>query len=68
MKTKISVLSLFLLLLPLFAQAQTKRALVIGLGEQLDPTWRKIHGDKDVTVVCNMLKENYSQIFLAKPV
>lgn len=58
MKTKISVLSLFLLLLPLVAQAQTKRALVIGLGEQLDPTWRKIHGDKDVTVVCNMLKRH----------
>ena len=36
--------------------AQTKRALVIGLGEQQDKAWNKINGDKDVTLVQGMLK------------
>lgn len=29
----------------------TKRALVIGLREQVDPSWAKINGDKDVPYV-----------------
>lgn len=33
----------------------TKRALVIGLGEQKDPSWAKINGDKDVPYVKSML-------------
>lgn len=33
----------------------TKRALVIGLGEQKDPAWGKINGDKDVAYVKEML-------------
>lgn len=33
----------------------TKRALVIGLGEQEDPSWAKINGDKDVPYVKAML-------------
>lgn len=37
--------------------AQTKRALVIGLGVQQDKAWNKINGDKDVPYVLNMLKQ-----------
>lgn len=36
--------------------AQTKRALVIGLGEQQDKAWNKINGDKDVPLVQGVLK------------
>ncbi|MDY4031396.1 MAG: caspase family protein [Alloprevotella sp.] len=36
-------------------QAQTRRALVIGLGRQEDPAWNKINGDKDVSLVVDML-------------
>ena len=35
--------------------AQTKRALVIGLGEQLDTNWAKINGDKDIPIVTELL-------------
>ena len=45
----------FLLLLSLSTNAQTKRALVIGLGEQQDKAWNKINGDKDVAFVEGML-------------
>ena len=45
----------FLLLLSLSANAQTKRALIIGLGEQQDKAWNKINGDKDVALVQGML-------------
>lgn len=37
-------------------QAQTRRALVIGLGQQEDKAWGKINGDKDVAYVEEMLK------------
>lgn len=47
-------LLLFSLSMPI--NAQTKRALVIGLGEQQDKAWNKINGDKDVTLVQGMLK------------
>lgn len=47
---------LLLMLLPLSAMAQTKRALVIGLGAQKDPSWNKINGDNDVPHVVSMLK------------
>lgn len=40
----------------LIISAQTKRALVIGLGLQQDTSWTKINGDKDVPVVIEMLK------------
>ena len=43
-------------LLSLSVSAQTKRALVIGLGEQQDKAWNKINGDKDVPLVQGMLK------------
>lgn len=54
--------NIFLLLTFLFAlttvssAAQTRRALVIGLGEQTDPSWEKIHGDNDVEYVTKMLR------------
>ena len=55
---KIRIIIYFLLLLSLTVQlhAQTKRALVIGLGEQQDRAWKKINGDKDVPFVQAMLK------------
>ena len=37
-------------------QAQTRRALVIGIGQQEDIAWGKINGDKDVPFVQGMLK------------
>lgn len=36
--------------------AQTKRALVIGLGQQEDKAWAKINGDRDVPLVVKMLR------------
>ena len=54
MKTRI--ITYILLLLSLSVTAQTKRALVIGLGEQQDKAWNKINGDKDVPLVQGMLK------------
>lgn len=40
------------------SEANTRRAVVIGLGEQLDKSWSKINGDKDVPLVVSMLKAN----------
>lgn len=37
--------------------AQTKRALLIGLGQQQDTAWDKINGDKDVPYVRSLLKD-----------
>ena len=54
MRTRI--ITYLLLLLSLSVSAQTKRALVIGLGEQQDKAWNKINGDKDVPFVQVMLK------------
>ncbi len=50
------IITYLLLLLSLSVTAQTKRALVIGLGEQQDMAWNKINGDKDVPLVQGMLK------------
>lgn len=38
------------------AVAQNRHALVIGLGEQTDASWEKIHGDNDVEYVVKMLR------------
>lgn len=38
-------------------QAQTRRALVIGIGQQKDASWAKINGDKDVAFVLQMLQD-----------
>ena len=53
---RIKIITYFLLMLSLSVTAQTKRALVIGLGEQQDKAWNKINGDKDVPLVQAMLK------------
>lgn len=39
-------------------EGATRRAVVIGLGEQLDKSWGRINGDKDVPLVASMLKSN----------
>lgn len=52
---------LFFLSVPV--SAQTKRALVIGIGEQKDRNWAKINGDKDVPYVQQMLRNaEYKEI------
>ena len=56
MRIKIITYLLILLSLSVHVTAQTKRALVIGLGEQQDKAWNKINGDKDVSLVQGMLK------------
>lgn len=48
----IVILSIFL---SVSLSAQTRRALVIGLGEQQDKSWAKNNGDKDVPYVKEML-------------
>lgn len=53
---RIRIITYILLLFSLSVSAQTKRALVIGLGEQQDKAWNKINGDKDVLFVQAMLK------------
>ena len=49
-------------------QAQTRRALVLGLGQQEDIAWGKINGDKDVPFVQGMLKsagfKSVTQLFI----
>ncbi len=66
MKTRI--ITYILLLLSLSVRKQTKRALVIGLGEQQDKAWNKINGDKDVPLVQGMLKsagfKSVTQLFI----
>lgn len=56
MRIKIITYLLLLFSLSVPINAQTKRALVIGLGEQQDKAWNKINGDKDVPLVQGMLK------------
>lgn len=45
--------------LPHYIQAQIKRALVIGIGQQEDTAWDKINGDKDVSYVLELLNDAY---------
>lgn len=45
-----------LLFLSVSMSAQTRRALVIGVGQQKDKSWAKINGDKDVQYVQQMLR------------
>lgn len=54
-KMKVAFAACMLVFFSLSATAQTKRALVIGLGEQQDKAWNKINGDKDVPLVQEML-------------
>lgn len=49
----------------MYISAQTKRALVIGLGTQLDVSWGKINGDKDVPLVLSLLLDSgYKQDYI----
>lgn len=49
------------------AMAQTKRAIVIGLSSQLDCSWTKINGDKDIPYVLKMLRRaHFSDITILK--
>ena len=58
MKYILSILFIISMLFsPLTIQGHTRRALVIGLGEQLDKNWAKINGDKDVPYVTQMLRK-----------
>ena len=65
---RIILIIFYLLLLSLSVIAQTKRDLVIGLGEQQDKAWNKINGDKDVPFVQGMLKsagfKSVTQLFI----
>lgn len=57
MKRGIGILGFIMLLfLSVTAQAQTRRALIIGIGQQEDKAWGKINGDKDVAFVEEMLR------------
>lgn len=57
------IISALLVLSSVQLSAQTKRALVIGIGEQVDKSWAKINGDKDVPLVQQMLqKVGYTDI------
>ena len=59
----IIISSLGMLFASHITQAQTKRALVIGIGKQEDSAWNKINGDKDVPYVLEILNAaNYEQI------
>lgn len=63
MKKIIFIASMGLLLAPMLTKAQTKRALVVGIGKQEDPAWNKINGDKDVSYMEKILKDaGYEQI------
>ena len=55
-KMKARLIIYLFLLLSLSVTSQTKRALVVGLGQQQDKAWNKINGDKDVPIVQGMLK------------
>ena len=59
----LTIISALLVFSSVQMSAQTKRALVIGLGEQVDKRWAKINGDKDVPLVQQMLqKVGYTDI------
>ncbi|MCD8203243.1 MAG: caspase family protein [Prevotella sp.] len=49
------VISILLVFVSTVAYAQTKRALIIGLGQQEDSDWTKINGDKDIPYVEEIL-------------
>lgn len=60
---RILILLILLLSTQLLSHAQTKRALVIGIGKQEDSAWNKINGDKDVPYVLEILNAaKYEQI------
>ena len=63
MQKKLLVIVVLFVASAITAGAITRRALVIGLGQQQDTRWGKIHGDEDVRYVVEMLKKcGYSDI------
>lgn len=56
--TYITIILTLLLTCVFPTEAVTRRAIVIGLGQQMDQSWGKINGDKDVPLVVTMLKTN----------
>lgn len=50
------IIVLYLLLFPFALSAQTRRALVVGIGQQEDKAWGKINGDLDVLYVEEILR------------
>ena len=56
-KSKFIFLIIVLLFLSVSVSAQTRRGLVIGIGEQKDKNWAKINGDRDVPYVQQMLND-----------
>ena len=63
MKWMLHILGIFVFFFSVSTIAQTKRALIIGIGEQADKNWTKINGDKDVPLVQQMLqKVGYTDI------
>lgn len=55
--TWLTLISFIIMLsLSVLSMAQTRRALVIGLGEQEDKEWGRINGDRDVAYVEEMLR------------
>ena len=54
---RIFIVIIYILSFQQIACAQTKRALIIGLGKYEDRSWGKINGDRDVPLVTSMLKK-----------
>lgn len=55
---KLANIFILLFLFYNFSSAVTKRAIVIGLGEQQDKDWSKINGDKDIAYVVEYLRNS----------
>lgn len=69
MTKKIVFLFFFSLIqaVPCFAQLPAKHALVFGLGEQLDASWGKINGDRDIDYIVEKLAaDGYTDIVTLK--
>lgn len=67
MKTQRIFIALLLCLCTMAVGAQSKRALVFGLGEQEDKMWGKINGDKDIEYIVPMLQAaGYTDIVVLK--
>lgn len=56
MRKFLTLCTFLLLSMAVCMKAQTKRALIIALGQQQDRAWNKINGDKDVPFVIKYLK------------
>ena len=50
------VFSFIFIFMAMCAWSNTRHALVIGIGTYQDPAWEKINGDRDVSIVVDMLQ------------